>query len=1287
MTPEEYLNNLEGKGSVAQKPPSEFTPEEYVNSLEGRQKNTPAKIDTKNQSPEQYLNSLKKEPSDSNMWESVKSFGNALWKVPVAATGSIPGQIAGGYSGMAAGLGRISSGGNIDESLASAQEASEKTSNWLSEQLNLTKTEKESLELIGWPFEKLLNIADWVASNILIKPTMGLAAGAGMASTGANWDKVKQAIIEGSGDRTIGEPIIAAILKTWALAEAPRLARKAVGVPIRLEEIRYRAKAWEDWRKGGSKPLEQPRVLSEIPELSKTPPLAEVGKSKKEQAAKTSAVTKNIKQTPEDYLNELDKRQEEETTNIISEKNPQGLRLANMEDGKIYVGELGETHADIIERTGTSYGGTITGFVDKSGKFIRQTESAELKRLLGQGKPEEQPLAGEKGVGARGIKSKRETPTDITQLNKALDGVVSPKIPLRKRMSNAVSLADRFSNFKDSLNRGITELNILGRTLWNDAKSGEIGKPKYTDFDRIRDEYIGSYQITSFEAKQFAANIRKQISDPKRREAIINYLQADGDDGLLMRQHQEHLANNKAKQYADGYKLATELTPEEKIWAGNVAQYFDAKLQIAKDSGMLKAGIDNYIPQMWKKDNAISTALKGDIIGGKLTTKPSMLRKRILSSYFEGERVGLKPLNKDIGAMITAYDQAFNRAIAARTFIKSLHDLDMKDGSPAFVPMGSGKYRSWVKEDETMGSGYFVKPRSIPDEAYDNYKIIDHPALRKWKWVSKDADGQPIFTQADMLVHKDIYKKLNNILKTSAIRQNSFGRAVLQTAATLKGTLLSLSGFHQVQVGVHAMFHKVNPFGMDILGWKRTGKIDFSDPLQEALVKKGLIVSDYKNMELFHEGLTSGGLIAKIPGIGKVTQMYTDYLFTDYIPRLKMSMAKEAYARNTKRYAGKLTDEQIMSLTADQSNAAFGELNYAKLARNPTIQDVFRLIGLAPDFLEARIRFAGQAMRPYGGIPKKLSDLTPNEQAMAAVVRGALGMYVTARIANSLLNNGDAKWGADKAFSVVWGDEEFTLRSVPGDVMHLVTDPQGFAYNRLSPFLALPIIKALSRRDEFGRYMDLQDQVNSFAATSVPIPFQTKNERKIWEQVLASMGVNAFKTRTTFERALMWEHSKAVVTTMPREERDRYNLVTKLARQKREAIKEHDIDKYNDADKKVNQALIDNKLYGEDVQKIEKYAKEDMVEKYISDNRMDLRSIFKVWDKATSDEKMYYFPILEKRMGLLEKSHPEKYKEMLPFYLDAIKGYEFLLTRNQTQPKQSETEPEIPNSPVKEIGE
>ena len=47
------------------------------------------------------------------------------------------------------------------------------------------------------------------------------------------------------------------------------------------------------------------------------------------------------------------------------------------------------------------------------------------------------------------------------------------------------------------------------------------------------------------------------------------------------------------------------------------------------------------------------------------------------------------------------------------------------------------------------------------------------------------------------------------------------------------------------------------------------------------------------------QGLSGAGSIyEKIPGVGKWLTRYNEYLFKDYIPNLKMTMAMDALERN-----------------------------------------------------------------------------------------------------------------------------------------------------------------------------------------------------------------------------------------------------------------------------------------------------------------------------------------------------------------------------------------------------
>jgi hypothetical protein len=190
---------------------------------------------------------------------------------------------------------------------------------------------------------------------------------------------------------------------------------------------------------------------------------------------------------------------------------------------------------------------------------------------------------------------------------------------------------------------------------------------------------------------------------------------------------------------------------------------------------------------------------------------------------------------------------------------------------------------------------------------------------------------------------------------------------------------------------------------------------------------------------------------------------------------------------------GMLTANEVAELTANQANAAFGELNYRVMGRSPTTQDLARLATLAPDFLEARARFAGQAMRPYG-----------KEQRAALYIMGA-SLYVAARALNKALDD-NPHWELDKAFSVVHKGREYRLRSVLGDLAELVTDPRRFLYNRLSP-VTKTIATVGTGRDYRGIKLDAKGQALDFLSWFMPITVGGTEPATGGQRVLGGMGV------------------------------------------------------------------------------------------------------------------------------------------------------------------------------------
>lgn len=393
---------------------------------------------------------------------------------------------------------------------------------------------------------------------------------------------------------------------------------------------------------------------------------------------------------------------------------------------------------------------------------------------------------------------------------------------------------------------------------------------------------------------------------------------------------------------------------------------------------------------------------------------------------------------------------------------------------------------------ETPPEVVLIKPNFSPKGAVSEdgrpYRPIDHWALRDWKWSTKGPEGQNVFVQGDMLVHPDHWDHLNKALKTSRLRQIPVVRELLKAGAFAKQTKLSLSPFHYTQEGVHALAHRVNPANLT--------DINLEVPLQKALVDHGLMVSDPRAYELFSEGAAGGGLVGKIPLLGRLQTEFNDILFKDYIPRLKMTMALDAWERNKTAYAkdissGKITEDQLMALTARESNAAFGEQNYKMMGRSETLQDFFRLTLLAPDFLEARFRFVGQSLKPYG-----------REQRIALAFMAGF-MYVGGRILNQWLDK-DPHW--DKPFSVFHNGREYRLRTVLGDVQHLITNPRSFWYNRMSPFLRTAT-EYITSRDMRGIKRSSMEQLADAADWFKPISVSKRPEDTMLQTALTASGI------------------------------------------------------------------------------------------------------------------------------------------------------------------------------------
>ena len=762
-------------------------------------------------------------------------------------------------------------------------------------------------------------------------------------------------------------------------------------------------------------------------------------------------------------------------------------------DGKIIEGKRGNVHDDIYKGQGEVEGLMLKvdqpehGFWDGK-EFLSREQAAAL---LG----EKEPLHSERLNELQAEKAKRNAP----KVEESKPAAEAPT-DFRKTLSS-------FGIVQQGIEAMVRKAAPAVRKAWDVIKRIEDETrtlPATGDFRKSILNWSAKLQRSFGEGAEWQKRIEREVRDPVRREAITNWIQAGGDNALL-RQRANLTSDPKLRA---GYEAAANLTPEEAALARDIKAKFGDLLTRGTAADVLHSFRENYVPQLWD--------FGGSAIGGGAKTlkeKFKFAKARSFESFFEGEQAGLTPKTKDISKLLPMYLHEMNSVIAARELAHQLSGGVASDGRPLVSVRGRG-----IPVTGDGGRGATLVIPKIPKGDTGDYKVLQNqPALQDWKWTATDEAGNPVLLKADLALHPDIYNHLRNVLGKSAIRewyQNKSGRPIADLPKSIaqaldnigqntKQTMLGfIAPFHQVQEGTHAIGHRVNPFFA-------IPKIDMlRNPAQMDAARHGLMINpDRTSADQFMQGLRAGGWLRHVPILGELGEYYSDYLFHQYIPGLKFKTYEHILERNNKVFAndlstGAVKPEDVKILSAEQTNAAYGHLNYADLGRNPTIQHMMQIGLLAPDFLEARTRFTLQAAK--GGVGAKVG----REQLLAlgtlAVAQAALS-YTSAKLTGG-------KWDASDPFAFHLGDRKYTMRSVPEDWTSFVKGPRQFIYSRLSPIAGLGLVQGLSGVDYRGRKVKPMETLKMLAQQPIPINVRGflgvgNSNLSDWEQLASSVGL------------------------------------------------------------------------------------------------------------------------------------------------------------------------------------
>lgn len=357
------------------------------------------------------------------------------------------------------------------------------------------------------------------------------------------------------------------------------------------------------------------------------------------------------------------------------------------------------------------------------------------------------------------------------------------------------------------------------------------------------------------------------------------------------------------------------------------------------------------------------------------------------------------------------------------------------------------------------------------------YGFVDHPMMRGVKHVAQTPSGDNVYVKSDVLVHPDAleYMKRRLGVDSQGPGEGPVGKTLLKVNKEGKGLLLFGSPFHIAQEGLRGLMSGISPFGIE--------KWDLAnDPVLSKGVENGLTLGkDYRGLSAFKDGELKGnsGIISKVPVLNRVQAGLDSFLFDKYVPGLKARAYKSLVDRYKSAYPD-WTDSKVAETAAADTNERFGGINYARLGRSAATQNWLRLSTLAPDWLQGEVQ---SIMRPFG---------TEGKVARTDMLRATAALWTTARVLN-YLNTG--QFHPEAPFGVATKDDQgkekiYSIRTLPTDMLHAVSDPVGFVQNRMSPLVKTGT-QMVTGRDEMGRKLAKSNLAVDFLRSVAPIPIQS----------------------------------------------------------------------------------------------------------------------------------------------------------------------------------------------------
>lgn len=563
-----------------------------------------------------------------------------------------------------------------------------------------------------------------------------------------------------------------------------------------------------------------------------------------------------------------------------------------------------------------------------------------------------------------------------------------------------------------------------------------------------------------------------------------------------------------------------------------------------------------------------------------------------------------------------------------------------------------------------------------------DYKDINHPSLRKWKFLAS-RDGNPILLHADMKIHPDFYKAVKNYVEDGGLEHPALRKA-LQLTTLAKNTKILFAPFHRIQEGARGL---ISGLGGTVF---HPPEIDPDDPVVSRLLHNSLKLYDPQSAADFgSEGLESEtfwkkqikkalsrreGADAK-PSFEEATRKWEaegkknqavsklaqgmgtflgDGLFGPggYVPRLKAALAVKEFQEYMEAHP-KADPDLVAWQVSHHVNSVFGLMNWKVLGASVKHLDIARLISFAPDFLSSELSLFGGAL---SGDWRAQKLLLRNAVLQVVATRIATMAFAMAEHPNQTLKNPVAAMNLQHPMSVKLPNGDLLMPRTPlTDAMNFARNPAQFVEYRTSPLL--DAARGAAGRDYAGHKLKgVQARAESVASSLEPMFMQgipkTSSSDSIGKSLLRGLSLDEYTDYTPAQR-LAFAYDAGDAADEP-----------KTAEQKQATMQEMKLisglrpknlgGRGNLTVADVRQAFKSGKITSKQMLTIMRDAEKPAIVAAVT--HLTVPQILKVMSVASPQEGIELVtPLLRKLVGL-STADPQQFRALQPLVRQAIKA-------------------------------